>query len=250
VLQWDLAGRTGATSALSRRGLLPWAHRMVAEPGVPTPGVTETQSLAEVTRLVRGAIAARDRAGEDWRPVIDGLRPVTHQLWQTLSPREQARFLRWLGSPWGVARHRMPAIAAERIFALQEDGRLQIVAGRLLGIARENGALSITVQPRGASTPAHMVVDWVVNCTGPQRDPARSDNPLLQSLLAEGVARRDALLLGLETDAQDQVIGEDGEPQPGLYALGAIAMGRLYEIVAVPDLRQQCAAVAARIAGG
>ena len=64
-----------------------------------------------------------------------------------------------------------------------------------------------------------------------------------------GVGGRDALALGRETTDNDEVIGADGRPQPGLYALGAIAMGRLYEIVAVPDLRQQCAAVAVRMAG-
>lgn len=249
ALQWDEAGHTGATYALSRRGLLPSAHRVVAEPAVPTPTVTEARSLAEVTRLVRGAIAARADAGEDWRPIVDGLRPVTHQLWGQLTPAEQARFLRWLGSPWGVARHRMPAIAAERLAAMQAQGRLQVMAGRLLGITHKDDGLVVSVLPRGSDHPERLAVDWVVNCTGPHRDPATSDSPLLHALLAEGLARRDALQLGLDTTANDEVIGADGRPQPGLYALGAIAMGRLYEIVAVPDLRQQCAAVAVRMAG-
>lgn len=251
VMQRAHDGHTGQTIALSRRGLLPEVHALAPEPGVRIPGIEEPRTLAELTRLVRAAIAARAADGGDWRPVVDGLRPETQRLWMSLTAREQSRFLRLLGAHWGVARHRMPPIAGARLAAMRSAGQLTIVAGRIVNLAAQaDGRLRATLLPRGAGQPATEVVDWVVNCTGPGRDPARTGNPFLLALLAAGIARRDALGLGLETDEADRVLAAGGSVHETLYALGPVAMGRRYEIVAVPDLRQQAAAVAARIAGG
>jgi uncharacterized NAD(P)/FAD-binding protein YdhS len=249
VVQREHDEHTGQTIAVSRRGLLPQVHALHAEPGLPTPGIDEPHSLLELVDLVRDTIAERAATGGDWRPVIDGLRPATQQLWMSLTPAEQSRFLRHLSTQWGIARHRMPPIAGERLAAQQRDERLEIVAGRVSSISASNNYLDVKLKMRGEAEPRHVDVDWVVNCTGPGRDPARTSNPFLLSLLEAGIARSDVLRLGLETDANDQVVSANGEPNPGLFALGPVAMGRLYEIVAVPDLRVQCAAVAQRIAG-
>jgi uncharacterized NAD(P)/FAD-binding protein YdhS len=141
----------------------------------------------------------------------------------------------------------MPPIARERVDAMPTDGRLAILSGRVAAIESSSGLLDVALNLRGRRELKHAQVDLVVNCTGPGRDPARTGNPFLLALLADGIARSDVLRLGLETDANDQVLAANGEPQPGLYALGPVAMGRLYEVVAVPDLRVQCAEVARRI---
>lgn len=248
VLQREHDGHSGETIAISRHGLLPEVHALHAEPGVAVPGVDEPRTLRDLTRLVRTTIKERAVSGGDWRPVVDGLRPVTQRLWMSLSPKEQSQFLRHLGTPWGAARHRMPPIAGQRLSAMQEDGRLEIRSGRIAEIGCSEGRLDVTLKQRGQVEFEHQRVDWIVNCTGPGRDPARTGNPFLLALLDSGIARSDFLRLGLETDARDQVISAGGEPQPGLYALGPVAMGRLYENVAVPDLRVQCAAVAEQIA--
>ena len=66
-------------------------------------------------------------------------------------------------------------------------------------------------------------------------------------MLEYGIARSDGLRLGPATDGQDRVIAPDGGPWPGLFTPGPVAMGRLFEIVAVPDPRVQCASVAQSI---
>lgn len=247
VLQREHDGHTGQTIAISRRGLLPEVHALHAEPGAASGGIDRPLPLLDLTRMVRRAIAERAAAGGDWRPVVDGLRPETQRLWRSLTSAEQSRFLRHLGAHWGVARHRMPPIAGQRLAAMEQDGRLEVLAGRVASVASAGGRLQVRINLRGEGAQSHQVVDWLVNCTGPGRDPARTGNPFLLALLESGIARIDSLRLGLTTDGQDRVVGANGEPQPGLYALGPVAMGRLYEIVAVPDLRVQCAAVAERI---
>ena len=249
ALQREHDGHTGQTIAVSRRGLLPEVHALCAEPGIATPGIECPSTLQDLTRLIRSTIAQAGATGGDWRPIVDGLRPETQCLWQTLSPAEQSRFLRHLGAHWGVARHRMPPIAGQRLTAMQRAGQFDTLSGRIANVSTADGRLAVTLNLRGGKPPRREQVDWIVNCTGPGRDPARTGNPLLLALLEAGIAHSDGLRLGLATDGQDQVVGPDGQPQPGLYALGPVAMGRLYEIVAVPDLRGQCAAVAQRIVG-
>ena len=51
----------------------------------------------------------------DWRAAIDGLRPVTAQLWQGLGEDDKRRFLAEHSRTWGVHRHRMPPVTAERL---------------------------------------------------------------------------------------------------------------------------------------
>ena len=87
----------------------------------------------------------------------------------------------------------------------------------------------------------------MINCTGPSYDFARSDEPLMRSLLAMGLAEPDALRLGLHVNRQDQVVGPGGRVTPNLYALGPITRGTWWEITSVPDIRGQCARLADQI---
>ena len=56
-------------------------------------------------------------------------------------------------------------------------------------------------------------------------------------------SRPDHLGIGLEVDDHSRVAGGDR-----LWALGPLTKGRYWEIIAVPDIREQAAAVAEDIA--
>jgi uncharacterized NAD(P)/FAD-binding protein YdhS len=84
-----------------------------------------------------------------------------------------------------------------------------------------------------------MMVDYAFNCTGPLHTMERTRDPLLRSLLEAGAARPDQLDIGLDVDVRSRVTG--GER---LWALGPLTKGRYWEIIAVPDIREQAAAVA------
>jgi len=72
---------------------------------------------------------------------------------------------------------------------------------------------------------------------------ARTKDPLLRSLLDAGQVRPDHLGIGLEVDERSRPVGSDA-----LWALGPLTKGRYWEIIAVPDIREQAAAVADDIA--
>jgi uncharacterized NAD(P)/FAD-binding protein YdhS len=76
----------------------------------------------------------------------------------------------------------------------------------------------------------------------------RSDEPLLRDLLDQGLIRPDPLRIGLDVDAQSQVIGRNGIADPRLFCIGPMTRGGLWEVVAVPDIRQQNWTLARRLA--
>ena len=87
----------------------------------------------------------------------------------------------------------------------------------------------------------------LINCTGPQTHARKVANPLLQSIVADGIARPDALHLGLATDARSRVVAGDGSAQRTLFALGTLARGSQWELTALPEIREQARLVAREI---
>jgi uncharacterized NAD(P)/FAD-binding protein YdhS len=229
ALSLEEAGFRGRITATSRRGLVPRPHVVPAAPPLERP---------LPPRL--GALAREIRAREPWRASVDGLRPHSFDLWRGLSEAEQRRFIRHARPWWDVHRHRIAPRVAARIAGMREEGRLEIVAGRIARV--EAGEVTIARRGGGELRRAFAVV---VNCTGPEGDIRRVDDPLIRSLLATGRARPDRLGLGLEVDEDSRVAGPDS---PALYALGPLTKGAFWEIVAVPDIRGQAAGVARAIA--
>lgn len=224
------AGFAGRIAAVSRRGLVPRPH--VAPPVAPF----ERAPPARLRDLVR-----KVRSVSPWRASVDGLRPFSAALWQGLDEAEQRRFLRHLRPWWDVHRHRIAPAVAARIQAMRDDGRLEVMAGRIVAV--DGG--TVTIAPRGGGELRRSFAA-AVNCTGPQGDIRRIEDPLIRQLIAGGRARPDRLGLGLEVDRSSRVVG-DG-PSPALYAIGPLSKGAFWEIVAVPDIRVQAAAVAKAIA--
>ncbi|WP_157218087.1 FAD/NAD(P)-binding protein [Flavisphingomonas formosensis] len=240
VLMLDARGFRGRIVALSRRGLLPLAH--AAEPG------PQHAPLAERPRDTGAALlrSVRRRAAEiGWRAAVDELRPHTQAMWIAASRVEQARFLRHVRPWWDIHRHRLAPRIADRIAALRGAGRLEVVAGRLTGVsAHPQGGISIEWRERGSGRTGGGRFGRVVNCTGPRGDIVQAKEPLLRLLLAAGHIRPDPHGLGIDVNAAGEAIDARGRANPRLFVLGPMTRGAFWEIVAVPDIRQQSAAVA------
>lgn len=233
ALKLDAGGFGGRIVALSRRGLAPRRH---VEGAPPPKGRTDTPD-GTLSQLVR---EVRERAEtEGWRAAVDALRPVTQRIWAASDRATRARFLRHLRPFWDVHRHRLAPAVADKIDAMTASGRLRFLGGKVQAVEPEGEASLVRWRPRHEDAATAMRVDRIVNCTGPQGDLTRSDEPLLRRLLDKGAIRPDALRLGLDADAQSHAIGRDGEPREALYCIGPMTRGGLWEVVAVPDLRRQ-----------
>jgi uncharacterized NAD(P)/FAD-binding protein YdhS len=233
VLLLNAESFEGSIVAMSRRGLLPHAHD---EPGPPWTRITG-KAAAPASHLVR---QVRERASQiGWRNAVDELRPFTQQIWQAAGSRERARFLRHLRPWWDIHRHRLaPAVAAE-ISAVQSSGRLKVVAGKPMGLSSTPEGTRVTFRPRGAAEPEELLVQRIINCTGPQGDLLRAKDPLLRGLVEKGIIRPDAARLGIDIDRQCRTINAAGKSNPSVFAIGPMTRGAVWEIVAVPDIREQ-----------
>jgi uncharacterized NAD(P)/FAD-binding protein YdhS len=231
VLSLDSAGHRGRIVALSRRGLIPRSHADFEAAPVQAGEVPHGQ-LRAIARWLR-----RRSAQCGWRAAIDSLRPHSQQLWQSLSVKEQRRFLKHARPWWDVHRHRIAPEVAATVHRLIGYGRLQIIAGRIVAAEETESGIDVELRRRGASASQHMRFVYAFNCTGPLQSIERTRDPLLRSLLDTGQAEPDDLGIGLSVDDESRA----GER---LWALGPLTKGRYWEIIAVPDIREQAAAVA------
>lgn len=237
-------GFRGTIHMLSRHGLLPQTHKATA----PWPPFWEKQSPRTVRgllHLIRIQVDAAEKAGSGWRAVIDSLRPFAQDIWRCLPHLERRRFLRHLRPYWEVHRHRVaPAIGAQ--FASQmQNGQIEAHAGRITAYAEDIDGVDVTYRNRESGKLDRLRVNRVINCTGPESDCRKVNDPLLTSLIGERIVRPDPLFLGLDVSTDGALIDADGLASDVLYTVGSIRKGTLWESIAVPELRVQAAEMAA-----
>lgn len=238
----------GTIYAVSRRGLLPQPHRRADR---PPPTCDTPASLSSWPRTARGLlhglrreVQASARRGVDWREVVTAIRHDTPALWGSLPPTERRRFLRHLRPYWETHRHRAAPIVADDIQTMIDSRWLVIVKGRVLSLEEVDGHVRATIRRRAQGTTQILRVHRVINCTGPDTDLARVNEPLIANLRRAGTIRPDALGLGLDTDGRGAIIDAAGAVSEQLFLVGPLRKGRLWENTAVPELRVEAAALA------
>jgi uncharacterized NAD(P)/FAD-binding protein YdhS len=240
-------GHRGPVIAMSRRGLMAKAHRRVDPVPIAESEVPFGASASHLLHWFRARIAAHVAQGGDWRSVVDGIRPYTQRIWQELPLQARRRFLEHIRAWWDVHRHRMAPEIEMRVSQALADGRLKLMAAKLTSIdLNANGAL-VRYRRRGQREIETMQVATIVDCTGIVRDPRASANPVLRSLFDHGLARPDRLRIGLDVGTDCALIDGEGTPSRRLYAVGPLTRAAFWEIMAIPDIRNQCAELAARL---
>ena len=238
ALSLSAAGEAPEMLAISSHGELPRAHRPGApEPGEPAVRPGEHRTIAALV----SHIEERSRTTGDWRTVIDSLRPVTQQLWRELPLPEKQSFLEHYSRRWEVHRSRIAPEIGAQVGALRTRGRLRVAATTVKGV--EPAGDRIAVRLAGEQ----LLVDGIVNASGPAWDCRRGDNALVRELLAAGIATPGPLGLGLRTTADGALIDRDGRASDRVFTLGALRRGELWETIAVPEIRDQATALADRI---
>jgi uncharacterized NAD(P)/FAD-binding protein YdhS len=251
VLSLAQEPRRAPITLISRRGLVPQSHVEVPSPPVDLqPLVTELLAapnglcIRSLRKRVRGKVREVAASGQDWRAVIDGLRPHMHVLWRALPVGERRKFLRHLRPYWEVHRHRMALAVAQQFGALVKQGVVRIVAGTVAAAQAADDGVRLFVRERGEERLIELRAGWVVNCTGPAASNSAESNPVIGSLLVHGWVRPDELALGLETGADGNAIDAAGRPAQDLFVVGTLRKPAFWESTAVPELRNQAAAVA------
>lgn len=231
--------------ARSRHGLLPLPHRHGTSP-LPTRTddllrIPVEGSARHLVRAVRQACSDVEAEGGDWQDVIAHLRVHAQELWKALPVPEQRRLLRHALRYWEIHRHRITPATKCRLDALTADGSLEVESGRVVGAKAVPDGVEVEI-----ATSTHLetiVVDTVVNCTGPGNAVDRKSR-LLNFLLANDLARPADNVIGLALEENgDLRLGTGGTL---IHTVGWIRRGLLFESTGVPEIRGQAAELAAR----
>lgn len=237
-------GFRGKALVISRRGQLPRSHapRGVVPQHVALPRSRRVSMLATGIRI---ACEMAEENGTPWQAVINGLRASLPELWQGMPVAEQARFLRHLRPFWDAHRHRLPMEIHASLMDEFASGRAALLRGQVRGVARSGDGFAVSLVRRGGEAPETLKADLAFDCSGFRPD---LDQPLIRSLTDAGLARPDPHSLGLAVEHDGQILGEGRLPSPGLFAIGPLCQGTLWEITAVPEIVRQADRAAVAIA--
>jgi uncharacterized NAD(P)/FAD-binding protein YdhS len=242
ILELVESGHKGRLTALSRRGLLPQPHEeewlVNGAPEIsPPPAGMDVLSAFKWVR-------ANIKDYPNWRLLIDGLRKYSNDWWQSLTVDDKRRFLRHVQSYWDSHRHRTAPEVGKQIAALVANGRLTVIAARIATCRNEQGRIAVVLQPRRQGKKKLLIVDKIVNCTGPNTRLDKIDLPLIRNLFAKGVISSNELGNGLKVDEDFNIVDSRGKSNNAIKAIGPLLRGTFFETVAVPELRWQAAALA------
>jgi uncharacterized NAD(P)/FAD-binding protein YdhS len=233
--------------AVSRHGLIPRRHR----PGLTNVRrfhvPTETGTIEPMLAAFFAQVSRVCQQGDDWRDVIDSMRPATPQLWKALKREEKERFLTEYQRFWDVHRFRMAPEVADRYDALVAAGRLETGAASIVSLESHGDGARVFLRTPGAHDLDMVEVDRIVDCTGAGFDLRRQAPPLLAGLLASGRARADELGLGLDVDEDGALLDSEGLRSDRLYAVGAVRKGVEWEAIGITEIRDHAGAIARKI---
>jgi uncharacterized NAD(P)/FAD-binding protein YdhS len=227
-------GWRGAITLFSPRGVLAQVHQDTAaqEWKLASDFMLRCATPVKALRTLRAEISSAAQNGQDWRDVVNAIRPFTSQIFSGWSADQRLQFLRHCQPRWANARHRMPT----RVFGYlaEHQARFRVQKARATGTrAVDDQTLAVNFAD-GSERQFQLVIDAR----------GQSFSALTNSLLTHLHQHRALKLsdtgLGVQMDVHLQA-------SRGLYALGALCFGELLETTAVPEIARQAHTIARHI---
>lgn len=251
VLSLTREKRSSPIYLVSRRGLLPLSHAVSPKPPIDAQSLIEQlqfippgKRMIHAFRWIRRQSKQIVAEGQDWRSVVDGIRPHSIPLWQLFNQSDREYFLRKIRPFWEVHRHRMAVDVGMRFEELIRAGVVSVESGRVLRAHGNREQVAIEIRRRRDERLVQLKGAWIINCTGPEAPNFVEASPVIGSLLVSGFVKPDPLNLGLECSPTGQAIDQFGHPHADLFMVGTLRKSMAWESTAVPELRVQATQVA------
>lgn len=249
IIELKVRGHVGSITAASRHGLLPRRHLDIPELHPAQFNWQESEfklSALSALKLVRRQSAQ----AINWQAGVDSFRSITQRWWSNLALSEKRKFMRHLQTYWDIHRHRMAPSIAEKIDSYQKSGQLRVLSGGIKEMQENKEApqletntqskvkVSVTLQERFSKSQT-IIVDRVINCTGPQLKLKAIESQLMANLHKRGLVAPDPTGAGINCQATGKIIDSSGKLNNRLFAIGPLLKAVLLESVAVPELKGQ-----------
>lgn len=200
----------------------------------------QAQSLLERLRIVHKHVKIVRQFGITAEPIIEALRPISQTIWTALSTAEKGVFLNRLRHLYGVARHRIPLHIYDNLQKQRIAQSLHIISGKILNMKENGGEVEVEFWDKKTRSQQVLTVSRVINCTGPETDLRKVNNPLLNQCMQDGIITQDVFSLGIRTHLPSfKVYDNEGNLHENIFTLGVNLRGELWESTAVNELRQQ-----------
>lgn len=228
----------GKIDIVSKHGFMPKAHE-----NFEAPPLTHDLNTFKTAKSSWAYVKAQIKQHQNWRVVIDSLRPYTQSIWQAWPNNEKRTFLRHIRAYWDVHRHRIAPQIAAQIKTLFDSGQVNCFAGHLSNASVAKESFSVEYLSRKNGQKQSLYPKVIVNATGPNYV-SYMDHPLIQSLISQRIVAWDTFKLGLRVNQNSQLLDANNEVQPNMFAMGPLTKSQFWEIIAVPDIRVQVQNVA------
>lgn len=238
-----MRGHQGAIRLVVPRPILPPPQASWTEDAA-SPDWPEPARPAGLIRFIRRYIA--DEAGTagwqeaGWQQAFENLRAGLSLHWQGLSAGDRTRLMKRLGWLWSLARYRAAPQTIEAAADLMAAGQLQMITARLT--RAEPAGRAISCHLAGPHSRQKLETDWLINCTGPGRD------PLLDQLVGDQLAVRDGLGRSVGVGPDFCVQRPAAGAWPDLFMIGPPTAGSLGDVVGAFSTARQAESLARRLA--
>jgi uncharacterized NAD(P)/FAD-binding protein YdhS len=184
----------------------------------------------------------RENKHAPWTAVVDGLRPLTQQMWMEWTTAEKKYFLKRLRPFWEIARHRIPASSTEILNELLASGQIEIGKGTV----KKTKALpeGIEIEYQFDHENRKGIFQKLINCTGPESNYRKVKFQIIRDLIEKGKVVSDELGLGINCTATGQILNAEGKAEKGLWCIGPMRKAILWETTALREIREQAQAIA------
>ena len=189
-------------------------------------------------RFMRQTVGDNDWSQTEWQRRFESLRVNISAAWQSMPAADQARLMRRVGWLWSLARFRAGPQASSSARTLMDNGQLNISRDIVTGLEPAANGQYLVCLGGGEQITA----DAVINCSGAGRD------RLMSRLIDDG------LIAGHETaphrphmTADLALVGPDGAPHAGLYAVGPVTAHFVGDILGAASISRQAETLAGRI---
>lgn len=240
-------GFDGKIYAVSTNGYFPLSHKKRKPYTVILEELHPPYSISKLYSIFRKHIKYVLSHGITGEAVVDAVRPKTQEIWLSLTLEDKLKFMSHIRHLWGVARHRLPKEIFDQMQELISKGKLKIIGGRIQNIKENNDKIIVTVRERKSQKNEDIIINRVINCTGPKTDLNKINEPLVKNLLERGIIVPDEMKLGINALPDGTIIHKDHSLSVNFYTIGSLMKGILWESTAVPELRVQAKNLASQI---
>lgn len=233
----------GEILTFSRNGLLPLEHVM---PQTFYLGEDEVMMNCKTPLSFLKYLRKKVKENEEihWSNILDAFRPFTNKVWKNWSTEDKSYFIRTIRPYWEIHRHRIPTYSKSIIEKLKSTNQLHQFAGKLESVdLDENEKFVIRLKDKITKKIKEEKVDVLVNCTGPETNFRKFNSALVRQMLDTGLIHLEPLGMGIQTNEEGIILDQNGNPQNGIWAIGPLRKGTLWESVALNEIRIQANAI-------